>query len=182
MELQIEKKIIFLRGHRVMLDSDLATLYGVTTGVLNQAVKRNKDRFPDDFIFRLTREEIGRISQFVISSGGYRTLKFSKNVTAFTEQGVAMLSSVLRSKQAVMVNIAIMRVFVKIRRLMGEHKDLVRRLDELEKKYDTQFKVVFEAIRQLVAVPEFPKRQIGFHGNTEGSLTSQIARSKKSRI
>lgn len=176
------KKSFFLRGHKVMLDSDLAALYGVPTGVLNQAVKRNKDRFPDDFIFQLTREEIERISQIVISSGGYRTLKFSKNVTAFTEQGVAMLSSVLRSKRAVMVNVAIMRVFVKIRRLMGEHKDLVRRLDELEKKYDVQFKVVFDAIRQLMAVPETPKRRIGFRGDTEGNLTSQIARSRKSGI
>ena len=182
MELQIEKRIILLRGHRVMLDSDLAVLYGVPTGVLNQAIKRNKDRFPDDFIFQLTREEIERISQFVISSGGYRTLKFSKSVTAFTEQGVAMLSSILRSKRAVMVNVAIMRVFVRIRRLMGEHKDLVRRLDELEKKYDLQFKVVFDAIRQLVVAPESPKRRIGFHGDPEGSLTSQIARSKKLKI
>ena len=136
MELQIEKRIIFLRGHRVMLDSDLAVLYGVPTGVLNQAVKRNKGRFPDDFIFQLTREEIERISQIVISSGGYRTLKFSKSVTAFTEQGVAMLSSILRSKRAV--------------------------LDELEKKYNAQFKVVFDAIRQLVVAPESPKRRIGF--------------------
>jgi len=182
MELQIEKRILFLRGHKVMLDSDLAVLYGVPTGVLNQAVKRNKDRFPDDFIFRLTREEIERISQIVISSGGYKTLKFSKNVTAFTEQGVAMLSSVLRSKRAVMVNIAIMRVFVKIRRLMGEHKDLIRRLDELEKRYDAQFKVVFDAIRKLMAPTDPPKRRIGFHGGIERNLTSQIARSNKFKV
>jgi len=131
-----------------------------------QSVRRNIDRFPEDFMFRLTREEIMRISQFVISSDhpGVRTLKFSKNVMAFTEHGVAMLSSVLNSHRAVQVNIQIMRTFAKLREIISLNKDLARRLDELEKKYDTQFKVVFDALRQLMAPsePEPPKRRIGF--------------------
>ena len=180
MELQIEKKIVFLRGHRVMLDSDLAALYGVKPIRLREQIKRNRERFPGDFMFQLTEVETEiLVSQNAIPSkkhlGGHLPY-------VFTQEGIAMLSSVLRSKRAVMVNIAIMRVFVRIRRLMGEHKDLVRRLDELEKKYDLQFKVVFDAIRQLVVAPESPKRQIGFHGDTKGSLTSQIARSKKLKI
>lgn len=180
MELQIEKKILFLRGHRVMLDSDLATLYGVRPIALRQQVKRNQERFPIDFMFQLAEDEVNAlVSQTVIPSrkylGGFLPY-------VFTQEGIAMLSSVLRSKRAVMVNIAIMRVFVRIRRLMGEHKDLVRRLDELEKKYDTQFRVVFDAIRQLMTIPESPKRRIGFHGDTKGGLISQIAMSKKSKV
>jgi len=147
-----------------MLDRDLAQLYGVETRVLNQAVRRNIDRFPEDFMFPLTREEIMRISQFVISSvhPGVKTLKFSKNVMAFTEHGVAMLSSVLNSPRAVQVNIQIMRTFAKLREIISQHKDLARRLDELEKKYDAQFKIVFDAIRQLMAPPVSKKRPIGF--------------------
>jgi hypothetical protein len=153
-----------IRGQKVMLDRDLAQLYGVETRALNQAVRRNIDRFPGDFMFRLTREEIMRISQFVISSGdpGVKTLKFSKNVMAFTEHGVAMLSSVLNSPRAVQVNIQIMRTFAKLREMISLNKDLARRLDELEKKYDTQFKIVFDAIRQLMAPPETKRRPIGF--------------------
>lgn len=158
----IENKIYFVRGYKVMLDRDLAELYGVETRALNQAVQRNKDRFPDDFTFALTREEILRISQFVISSSGRDTLKFSKNVLVFTEQGVAMLSSVLKSKRAVQVNIAIMRTFVKLREIMTSHKELGRKLEALEKKYDGQFRIVFEAIRQLIEVDEKPKKKIGF--------------------
>ncbi len=162
----IEGKIFLVRSQKVMLDRDLAKLYGVETRVLNQAVRRNIDRFPEDFMFRLTREEIMRISQFVISSvhPGIKTLKFSKNVMAFTEHGVAMLSSVLNSPRAVQVNIQIMRTFAKLREIISQHKDLARRLDELEKKYDSQFKVVFEAIRQLMTPPDSKKRRpIGFH-------------------
>jgi len=163
---RIEQSILLIRGQKVMLDRDLAQLYGVETRVLNQAVRRNIDRFPEDFMFSLTREEIMRISQIVISSvhPGVKTLKFSKNVMAFTEHGVAMLSSVLNSPRAVQVNIQIMRTFAKLRVIMLQHKDLARRLDELEKKYDTQFKVVFDAIRQLMAPaePEPPKKRIGF--------------------
>jgi len=157
----IEGKILFIRGQKVMLDRDLAQLYGVETRVLNQAVRRNIDRFPEDFMFTLTREEIMRISQIVISSA-HETLKFSKNVMAFTEQGVAMLSSVLNSIRAVQVNIAIMRVFVKLREMIASNKELSRRLDKLEKKYDAQFKVVFDAIRELMTPPEPKRKRIGF--------------------
>jgi len=163
---RIERSILLLRGQKVMLDRDLALLYSVQTRALNQAVRRNMDRFPEDFMFRLTREEIKRISQFVISSAhpGVNTLKFSKNVMVFTEHGVAMLSSVLNSPRAVQVNIQIMRTFAKLREIILQHKDLARRLDDLEKKYDAQFKVVFDAIRQLMAPSEAqpPKRRIGF--------------------
>jgi hypothetical protein len=157
----IEGKILFIRGQKVMLDRDLAQLYGVETRVLNQAVRRNIGRFPADFMFTLTRDEIMRISQIVISSG-HETIKFSKNVMAFTEQGVAMLSSVLNSKRAVQVNIAIMRVFVKLREMIASNKELSRRLDKLEKKYDAQFKVVFDAIRELMTPPEPKRKRIGF--------------------
>lgn len=160
----IEGKIFLIHGQKVMLDRDLAHLYGVETRVLNQAVRRNINRFPSDFMFSLTREEIMRISQIVTSSRHSRseTLKFSKNVMAFTEHGVAMLSSVLNSPRAVQVNIQIMRTFAKLREIISQHKDLARRLDELEKKYDTQFKIVFDAIRQLMAPPEPKHRRIGF--------------------
>ena len=176
---RIERSILLIRGQKVMLDRDLAQLYGVETRALNQAVRRNIDRFPADFMFHLTREEILRISQFVTSSGhpGVRTLKFSKNVMVFTEHGVAMLSSVLNSSRAVQVNIQIMRTFAKLREIISQHKDLARRLDELEKKYDAQFKIVFDAIRQLMASPEPKKRPIGFlvedprvaYGTSKGS-------------
>ena len=142
----VEQRILLLRGHRVLLDRELARLYEVETRALNQAVKRNLERFPDDFVISLTREEIMRISQSVISSD----LKYSKSVMAFTEEGVAMLSGILKSKRAVQVNIAIMRVFVRLRALMSAHKDLARKLQALEKKYDAQFKSVFDAIRMLM--------------------------------
>jgi len=154
----IEGKILLIRGQKVMLDRDLAQLYGVETRVLNQAVRRNIDRFPPDFMFPLTREEIRNLSQIVISS----KIKHAPNVFVFTEHGVAMLSSVLNSPRAVQVNIQIMRTFAKLREIMSQHKDLAKRLDELERKYDSQFKVVFDAIRQLMAPPEPKKRKIGF--------------------
>jgi hypothetical protein len=154
----IESKIFLIRGRKVMLDRDLALLYGVETRVMNQAVQRNIKRFPEDFMFILNREEIMRISQFVISSD----IKFSKQVRAFTEQGVAMLSGILNSDRAIEVNIAIMRAFVKLREMISTNKDLTRRLDELEKKYDGQFKIVFDALRSLMAPPMKPKRKIGF--------------------
>jgi hypothetical protein len=154
----IERKIYLIRGHKVMLDRDLAELYGVETRVLNQAVRRNSDRFPPDFMLPLTREEIRNLSQIVISPG----FKHAPNVFAFSEQGVAMLSSVLNSKRAVQVNIQIMRAFVKLREIIASHKDLAKRLDELEKKYDLQFKVVFEAIREMMTPEEPKKKKIGF--------------------
>lgn len=158
--------IFFLRGHKVLLDSDLAHLYDVATRALNQAVRRNARRFPDDFMFQLTRAEIARISQSVTSSR-YAKLKYSKRVSAFTEQGVAMLSTVLHSERAIEVNIQIMRTFVRLREMITSHKDLVRRLDVLERRYDARFRAVFDAIRQLMEpLPppsEPPKRRIGFH-------------------
>lgn len=155
---RIEQAIYLIRGEKVMLDRDLAALYEVETRILNQAVRRNRERFPADFMFELTREEIEGISQIVTSS----TLKFSKRVTAFTEQGVAMLSSVLHSKRAVQVNIEIMRTFVKLRQMLTTNSDLSRRLDQLENRYDRQFKIVFDAIRQLMTPTPATQKQIGF--------------------
>ena len=160
---RIARQILLLRGERVLLDRDLATLYGVETRALNQAVKRNGNRFPADFVFLLSREEIGRISQIVTSSPG---LKFSKQVHAFTEQGVAMLSSVLKSERAAKVNIAIMRAFVKLRETLETNRELARKFAELEKqvgKHDAEIAAVIDAIRQLMAPPEKPRREIGFH-------------------
>lgn len=157
----IERKIYLIRGHKVMLDSDLAKLYEVPTRRLNEQVKRNISRFPADFMFQLTDEEADNLRSQIATSisahGGRRYLPF-----VFTEQGVAMLSSVLNSERAVQVNIAIMRAFVKLRELMATHKDLARKLEEMEKKYDSQFKIVFDAIRQLMTPPETKKRKIGF--------------------
>ncbi len=160
---RIAQNITYLREQKVMLDRDLAALYGVETRVLNQAVKRNADRFPDDFVFTLSREEIGRISQIVTSSSG---LKFSKQVRAFTEQGVAMLSSVLNSDRAVKVNIAIMRAFVKLREALETNRELARKFAELERrvgKHDEKIDAILEAIRQLMAPQQKPRREIGFH-------------------
>jgi hypothetical protein len=168
--------VFFVRNEKVMLDTDLAMLYGVRTKALNQALFRNKGRFPGDFAFQLTKEEFDLLrSQIVTSSSRYGFLR-SQIVTskgrrggrryqpyAFTEQGVAMLSSVLRSERAVEVNIAIMRTFVQLRRLMDTNRDLARKIEALEKKYDEQFAVVFEAIKQLIAPPVPAKKQIGFH-------------------
>ncbi len=157
---RIENRILLLRGQKVMLDADLAEMYGVETGALKRAVKRNRERFPEDFMFQLTFQEVGILRcQFGISSwGGQRFLPY-----AFTEQGVAMLSSVLKSKRAVQVNIEIMRAFVKLRELLASHKDLALKLAEMEKKYDSQFKVVFDAIRELMTPIEPPPNpRIGF--------------------
>jgi hypothetical protein len=159
---RIERSILLIRGHKVMLSTDLAELYGVEPRILVQAVKRNINRFPGDFMFQLSKEEFSNLkSQIVISSwGGLRRAA----PYAFTEQGVAMLSSVLRSKRAIQVNIEIMRAFVRLRRMLASHADLARKLDSLEKKYDAQFKIVFDAIRQLMTPPEPepPKKRIGF--------------------
>jgi len=157
---RIEQAILRIRGHNVMLDQDLADLYGVETKALTRAVRRNLDRFPEDFMLQLSTEEFGNLRrQFGTSSqwGGRRYPPY-----AFTEQGVAMLSSVLRSQRAVQVNVEIMRTFVRLRRLLASHANLQRKLDELEKKYDEKFRVVFEAIRQLMAPPEPRRVRIGF--------------------
>jgi hypothetical protein len=164
---EIENHIFLIRGHKVMLSIDLAGLYGVEPRALNQAVKRNIDRFPDDFMFQLSQEEFAVLkSQFVISSWGglRRAIPY-----AFTEQGVAMLSSVLRSERAIHVNIEIMRAFVRLRRMLASHAELARKLDALERKYDAQFKAVFDAIRQLMTPSEAKRRPIGFRvGDKEG--------------
>ena len=156
----IEKKILLIRGQKVMLDAHLAELYGVETKALKRAVKRNIDRFPSDFMFALTAEENVALRHH------FGTLKRGEHAKylpfAFTEQGVAMLSSVLHSKRAVQVNIEIVRAFVRLREILGTHKDLARKLEELEKKYDERFRVVFDAIRQLMKPPEKPRKQIGF--------------------
>ncbi len=151
---RIASKIYLIRGIKVMLDRDLAELYGVETRVLNQAVGRNIERFPKDFMFTLAREEIMRISQIVTSS----KIKYAKRVNAFTEQGVAMLSSVLRSKRAIHVNIQIMRAFTQLRKMLSTHEDLKRKIESMEKKYDEQFQIVFEAIKQLIETDEKPKK------------------------
>ena len=148
-----------------MLDADLAVLYEVPTKALNQAVKRNERRFPSDFMFALTRDEIMRISQIVTSSD----IKYAKRVHAFTEQGVAMLSSVLRSERAIEVNIAIMRAFVQLREMLASNAKLARKLKQMDKKYDEQFKIVFEAIRQLMTPPEKPRKKIGFEVKEKGA-------------
>jgi hypothetical protein len=161
---KIESSILLIRGHRVMLDSDLAGLYGVTTKALVQATKRNKERFPQDFTFQLSQEEAKILrSQTVTSSrwGGRRYLPY-----VYTEQGVAMLSSVLRSKRAIAVNIQIMRAFVKLREMLSTHKELAKKLAELEKRiegHDDDITAIFEAIRQLMESPDKPVKRIGFN-------------------
>jgi hypothetical protein len=159
----IEKRIFIIRGLKVVLDTDLAVLYGVRVKVLNQAVKRNPGRFPADFAFRLTIQER---DQLVTNCDQFKNLKHSYSMPyAFTEQGVAMLSSVLRSKRAIRVNVEIMRAFVRLREILAANKDFARRLEELEKKFDThdaQFQAVFDAIRELMTEPEEPPRRIGF--------------------
>ena len=161
---QIEKRIFLLRGQKVLLSMDLAELYGVETKVLVQAVKRNLDRFPDDFMFQLSPKELAVLRSQIVTSneksgrGGRRYPPY-----AFTEQGVAMLSSVLHSDRAVHVNIEIMRVFVRLRQMLASNAGLARKLVALEKKYDAQFRVVFDAIRELMIPPEpKKKRPIGF--------------------
>jgi hypothetical protein len=156
---RIEKAILLIRGEKVLIDKDLALLYDVSTSVLNRAVSRNIDRFPQDFMFQLTAEEFSDLKYHFGTSSWGGTRKLPR---AFTEQGVAMLSSVLKSKRAVRVNIEIMRAFVKLRQLVSSHKDLLQKIEDMEKKYDHQFRVVFEAIKQLMAPPDPSKKRIGF--------------------
>jgi hypothetical protein len=157
---RIERTIRVIRGQKVMLDSDLAELYGVETKVFNQAVRRNRDRFPDDFMFQLNELEFADLRSQSVTSSTWGGRRYRPRV--FTEQGVAMLSSVLRSDRAVAVNIEIMRAFVRLRELLASNKELSQRLDELESKYDIQFRDVFEAIRELMRSPTAKKGRIGF--------------------
>jgi hypothetical protein len=156
---RIESAILLIRGEKVLLDKNLALLHGVSTSVLNKAVTRNIDRFPPDFMFQLTKREFSELRfHFGISSwGGTRKLP-----RAFTEQGVAMLSGILKSERAVRANVEIMRAFAKLRRMLVSNDELARKLEELEKKYDEQFRVVFEAIRQLMTPPERERKKISF--------------------
>lgn len=173
---RVERLILLLRGEKVLLGQQLAELYGVPVKVMIQAVKRNRDRFPEDFMFQLSREEFNHLkSQFVTSSWGglRRALPY-----AFTEQGVAMLSSVLRSKRAVQVNVAIMRAFVSLRRMLAGNESLARKLAELERRlegHDQAIKSLFDAIRELAAPPAKPPREIGFHVK-EASVPYRVKR------
>jgi hypothetical protein len=161
----IQQAIVRIRGLNVMLDADLARLYGVDVRTLNQAVKRNRDRFPSDFMFQLDAAEAPFLrSQYVILRSRHGTHRKYRPY-AFTEQGVAMLSSVLRSPRAIAVNIEIMRAFVQLRRMLDSNAGLARKLEELERKYDGQFRTVFDAIRALMSPPTTPRRAIGFRGS-----------------
>lgn len=161
----IARNILFVRNHKVLLDSELAALYQVETKALTRAVRRNVDRFPDDFMFQLTVEESDTLRRQIGTSswGGRRYRPY-----VFTEQGVAMLSSVLKSDRAVQVNIEIMRTFVRLREMLSTHKDLARKLVALERRYDQQFKIVFDAIRELTTEPQPKRRPIGFTAKLEG--------------
>lgn len=157
----IESKILFLRGEKVILDNDLALLYNVATKQLKRAVNRNLERFPDDFMFKLTWEEYKVLR---CQTGTLKRGRHTKYLPyAFSEQGVAMLSSVLNSTRAILVNIQIVRAFTKLRKLLISHEDLKKKILAMEGKYDQQFKIVFDALRELLTPPEKPKRRIGFH-------------------
>lgn len=175
---RIDSRIYLIRGQKVLLDRDLAELYGVETRILNRAVQRNAQRFPEDFMFVLSRDEILRISQIGTSSA---SLKFSKNVSVFTEQGVAMLSGLLNSPRAIAVNIEIMRAFVRLRQLISSSAELARKLASLERKYDAQFKVVFDAIRELMSpkLPANARREMGFHTGIETLRPARKSRPRK---
>lgn len=164
---RIEHKILVIRNEKVMIDSDLAELYGVTTKVLNQAVKRNIDRFPKDFMFRLNTQEKEDV---VTNCDHLQRLKFASTLPyVFTEHGAIMLASVLNSPIAIQTSIQIVRVFIQLREIAVSHKELAQKLKRLEKKYDSQFKMVFDAIRELMKPPsEKQKKQIGFSHRSEG--------------
>jgi hypothetical protein len=175
----IERKIFFIRSQSVIIDFHLANLYGVSTKRLKEQVRRNYKRFPSDFMFELTTDEYEDLrSQFATSNlgrGGRRYLPY-----AFTEQGIAMLSSVLKSENAINVNIEIMRAFVKLRNILASNKELARKVFEMEQRYDAQFKVVFDTLRQLMHPPEIPKWQIGFRIG-EPKVVYKIKKNKSKR-
>ncbi|MBI3597000.1 MAG: ORF6N domain-containing protein [Nitrospirae bacterium] len=187
---RIEKSILFLRGQKVMLDADLARIYGVATKVLNQAVKRNRERFPDDFMFQLTREEAKQLqrsrsqiatpnrSQFVTGSQKHRDPRFLPY--AFTEHGAIMAANVLNSPIAVRASLQVVRAFVRLREMLATHKDLARKLEALERKYDSHFKVVFDAIRHLMAHPEPKEKKIGFRARERESRYKTSGRKRAS--
>ena len=157
----IQQRIFLFRKQKVMLDRDLAELYGVTTKHLNRQVKRNRERFPKEFMFQLTRKERDELVPIWYQ---FKTMKHSYSLPyAFTEHGILMLSSVLHSKRAIRVNIQIMKTFVKLRKILLNYKAVRRKIETMEKKYDHQFRIVFDAIRKILVEEEKPKRQIGFH-------------------
>ena len=172
----IHNKIYWIRGHKVMLDADLAELYGVLTSQLTRQVRRNIERFPNDFLIELTREELNSLICQIGTSkrGGTRKLPL-----AFTEQGIAMLSGVLHSPRAIYVNIQIMRTFTKLREMMASHKDLAQKIEEMEKKYDHQFKVVFDAIKQILQVKEEENKNRGPIGFQPPKPAARNFRAKK---
>ena len=178
---RIHKAIYLIRGQKVMLDRDLATLYKVPTKALKQAVKRNAERFPDDFMFVLNVQEVAILRSQTVTSRSWGGQRYPP--MAFTEQGVAMLSSVLNSPRAIQVNIAIMRAFVQLRTYLASNADLARKLEEMEKKYDAKFRVVFEAIKQLMAPPEEepPRRRIGFDVREKRAKYGKQGRGGKKR-
>ena len=164
-ESNIAEHIYFIRGEKVILDVDLAILYSIETRVLKQSVRRNLNRFPDDFMFQLSEDEINQVvSQNVIPSKSYFG---GAKPFAFTEQGVAMLSGILNSDRAIAVNIAIMRAFIQMRRMISSYKILERKINELENKYDKNFSVVFEALKQLIRQESEPRKRIGFKTNKD---------------
>ena len=174
---RIQQSIYLIRGEKVMLDKDSAVLYGVETRVLNQSVRRNVDRFPDDFMFQLTDEEAERLrSQIVISNEGRGGRRYPPS--AFTEQGIAMLSTVLRSKRAIQVNIAIMRTFIQLRRILADNKLVRDKIKGLENKYDEQFQQVFAILKQLMKDEDKPTRQIGFLSESEDKKADRRSRRK----
>lgn len=163
--LPVEQVILWIRGQRVIVDADLARLYGVSTRHLNQAVRRNSERFPDSFAFRMSLQEK---KQVVTDCDHLRKIKYSNTLpTAFTEYGALMAASVLNSPEAVRVSIAVVEGFIRMRRLAAEHGDLTRRIDDLERKYDGQFKAVFDALRALIHPPDPPRKRIGFHAEED---------------
>jgi hypothetical protein len=175
---RVEQAILVIRGQKVMLDADLAILYGVTTSVLNQAVKRNAERFPSDFMFQLTEPEKVKV---VTICGHLARMKYSPaRPYAFTEHGALMLASVLKTPRAVETSIQIIRVFIRLREMLATHKDLARQLDEMEQKYDKQFAIVFDAVRALMEAPEPPKKRIGF--NAKERVTRYKSERKQAQI
>lgn len=161
---RVERAILLIRGEKVILDTDLAALYGVPTKRLNEQVKRNKGRFPDDFMFQLTDAEK---SEVVANCDHLSKLKFSpQRPFAFTEHGAIMAANVLNSERAVQASVAVVRAFVRLRQMIASNAELARKLAELERKYDAQFKVVFDAIRELMTPPEPKRKQIGFHARS----------------
>ena len=181
---RIENSILLIRGQKVMLDNDLADLYGVPTKALKQAVRRNRERFPSDFMFELTQKEFLNLRSQIVTSSSPQWGGRRYRPMAFTEQGVAMLSTVLRSKRAIQVNIAIMRVFVRLREMLATHKELARKLSELEKHlkdHDQQIQAVFEAISALMAPPKKPRKRIGFEVKESAAAYRKRAKRKKSK-